>query len=262
MLRFAANITTMFLEMPMPERIQAALACGFTATEFLLPYEWPVEEIRSWPGVGDIEFILINTHPGTEGAAGCAALPGRTEEFRQGFDQTLQYMDGLGIGMVHLMAGRVSGDLAEAEGCFIDNVRWAADNASDKIILLEALNSFDMPGYLHSMTEHTVSLIDRIDRKNVRLQFDFYHQQLMEGHLALTLEKQWSHIGHVQFSSVPGRNEPQYGEVNVDYLFDWLDSRGYDGWIGCEYKARELTPDGLTWGRRWGLGPSSFASRA
>ena len=252
--RFAANITTMFLELPMPERIQAALTCGFKATEFLLPYEWSVEEIRSWPGADEIEFILMNTHPGPDGAAGCAALPGRTEEFRQGFDQTLQYMDGLGIGMVHLMAGKVSEDQAEAEDCFIDNVRWAADKASGKMILLEALNSFDIPGYLHSMTEHTIRLIDRIDRQNIRLQFDFYHQQLMEGHLAFTLEKHWPHIGHIQFSSVPGRNEPQYGEVNVDYLFDWLDNRGYDGWIGCEYKAKDLTADGLTWGRRWGLG--------
>ena len=252
--RFAANITTMFLELPMSERIQAALSCGFNAAEFLLPYEWSAEEIRSWPGADEIEFILMNTQPGSDEAAGCAALPGFVEEFRQGFGQTLKYMDELGICMVHLLAGKVSGDQAEAEECFIDNVRWAADNASDKIILLEALNSYEMPGYLHSRTEQTVKLIDRINRQNVKLQFDFYHQQLMEGNLCNTMEKHWAYIGHVQFSSLPGRNEPQYGEVNVDYLFEWLDNRGYDGWVGCEYKARDFTVDGLTWGRRWGLG--------
>ena len=252
--KFAANITTMFLEIPMSQRIRAALACGFKAAEFLLPYEWPPEEIKSWPGAGEIEFILMNTQPGTDDAAGCAAWPGAVEEFRQSFDQTLKYMDELETCMVHLLAGKVSGDLAEAENCFIDNVRWAADKASDRIILLEALNNYDMPGYLHSKTEQTVKLIDRIDRQNVKLQFDFYHQQLMEGNLSNTMEQYWPYIGHVQFSSVPGRNEPQYGEVNVDYLFDWLDNRGYAGWVGCEYKARDLTVEGLTWGHRWGLG--------
>ncbi len=252
--RFAANITTMFLELPMSERIQAALSCGFNAAELLLPYEWSAEEIRSWPGADEIEFILMNTQPASDEAAGCAALPGFVEEFRQGFSQTLTYMDELGICMVHLLAGKVSGDQAEAEECFIDNVRWAADKASDKIILLEALNSYDMPGYLHTETEQTVKLIDRINRQNVKLQFDFYHQQLMEGNLSKTMEKLWAYIGHVQFSSVPGRNEPQYGEVNVDYLFEWLDNKDYAGWVGCEYKARDLTVDGLSWGRRWGLG--------
>ena len=178
--KFAANITTMFLEIPMSQRISAAMACGFKAAELLLPYEWSSEEIRSWPGADEIEFILMNTQPRTDEVAGCAALPGAVEEFRQGFDQTLQYMNELDTSMVHLLAGKVSGDLAEAENCFIDNVRWAADKASDRIILLEALNNYDMPGYLHSKTEQTVKLIDRIDRQNVKLQFDFYHQQLME----------------------------------------------------------------------------------
>lgn len=254
--RFAANITTMFQELPMPERVQAALHCGFAAAEFLLPYEWPVAEIRGWPGASEIKFILINTRPGVDGSPGCAAIPGRVDEFRSGFELTQHYMEGLDVDMVHLMAGRVDGDLAEAECCFIENVRWAADRVPGKTILLEALNSFDMPGYLHCLTDHTISLIERIDRPNVLLQFDFYHQQLMEGNLAMTLAKHWRHIGHVQFSSVPGRHEPQYGEVNTDYLFDWLDDHGYQGWVGCEYKAKALTPEGLVWGHRWGLGPA------
>ena len=152
------------------------------------------------------------------------------------------------------MAGKPEGSIDEAESCFVENVRWASECAPGKTLLLEALNSFDMPGYLHSHTDHTVSMIERIDRPNVKLQFDFYHQQLMEGNLAATMEKHWDHIGHVQFSSVPGRNEPQYGEVNVDYLFNWLDEKGYGGWVGCEYKAKGETAAGLTWADDWELG--------
>jgi hydroxypyruvate isomerase len=251
---FAANITTMFQELPMSERVQAARRCGFAAVEFLLPYEWSLEEIYAWPEVESVHFILMNTLPGIDGSPGCAAIPARINEFQTSFKETLRYMNGLDIGMVHLMAGKPGENLPEAESCFVENVRWAADLVPEKIILLEALNTFDMPDYLYSMTDHTVSLIERISRPNVKLQFDFYHQQLMEGNLSKTLEKHWKHIGHIQFSSVPGRNEPQYGEVNVEFLFDWLDEQNYHGWIGCEYKARKLTPEGLTWGHRWGLG--------
>lgn len=241
--RFAANITTMFQEFDASDRMQLAMDCGFNAVEFLFPYEYSVEEIQSWHGAGGMEVILINTPE----PPGCACVPGRQQAFRSGFLTALNYAKSLGAPMIHLMAGKPEGPVDEAEDCFVANVQWASDLAADRMILLEALNIQDMPGYLHSRTDHTVELIRRIGRPNVRLQFDFYHQQLMEGNLAAQMEKHWDHIGHVQFSSVPGRHEPQYGEVNTDYLFDWLDSRGYDGWVGCEYKARGQTAEGLTW---------------
>ena len=240
----------MFQEHETQDRVQAALDCGFSAVEFLFPYEWSVEEIKSWSGSAEIEFILINTPE----PPGCASIVGAEDKFRRNFALALEYADALGVSMIHLMAGVPEGSQEEAEACFVKNVQWAAGEARDTMILLEALNSFDMPGYLHSTTDHSINLIQRIDRQNVKLQFDFYHQQLMEGNLAATMDRHWAHIGHVQFSSVPLRHEPQYGEVNVDYLFRWLDEKGYDGWIGCEYKARDQTRDGLTWARPWGIG--------
>ena len=246
--KFAANVTTMFQELPMHERMQAAVKCGFKAVEFLFPYDWSPDEISRWQGRNDLEIILINTSPGE------TALADRQADFRQSFHNTLTYAETLGVPMIHLMAGRATDQTQISETLFIENVQWAAELAADKTILLEPLNNIDMPGYLHTSSEHTSRLIDAIGHPNVKMQFDFYHMQVMEGHLVRSLETYRDQIGHIQFSSMPGRHEPQHGEVNVDYLFNWLDSAGYDGWVGCEYTPRDGTVEGLSWAKRWGIG--------
>jgi hydroxypyruvate isomerase len=253
--RFAANVTTMFHEMEIPERFAAARQCGFTAVEFLHPYEWQINEIRQWLDATGLSIILINTPTG-EGEVGLAALPGREDEFQAVFGQTLEYAVSLNVPMIHLLAGRSSERQTASEDRFIENTVWAADlaGASGITLLLEPLNTRDVPGYLHTHCDHTAQLIEQIDRSNVKMQFDFYHSQIMGGDLAASITRHLESIGHVQFSSVPGRHEPQYGEVNVDPLFDHLDNLGYDGWIGCEYIAKGDTREGLSWARAWGLG--------
>lgn len=251
--KFAANVTTMFPELSMSERMKAARECGFSAVEFLFPYEWSPDEINGWAGRSELEIILINTYPGE--SAGLAAVVGSEARFRESFESTLQYAKTLSVPMIHLMAGRAGEGREVSDDVFVENVQWAANSASDLTILLEPLNTLDMPGYLHTSTAHTARLLDAIDRPNVKMQFDFYHMQVMEGHLVRSMEEHFDRIGHVQFSSVPGRHEPQYGEVNVDFLFEWLDQAGYKGWIGCEYKPKGVTRDGLSWARPWGLSP-------
>jgi hydroxypyruvate isomerase len=200
----------------------------------------------------------LNTQPGdsSKGETGLAALPGREEDFREIFLRAYTYARELGAGMIHLLAGRSTEDVAVCETTFIDNVRWAADlcHGDDINVMLEPLNSTDVPGYLHSTSDETAHLIELIDRDNVKLQYDFYHLQIMEGNLARHIEKHLDKIGHIQFSSVPGRHEPQFGEVNVHHLFDFLDDIGYKGWIGCEYWAIGQTLDGLSWASKYGLG--------
>ena len=256
--KFAANLTTMFTELEVHERFAAARGAGFTAVEFLAPYRWPSGEVRQWLSDASLSMILLNTQPGdsTRGEVGLAALPGRETEFRASFELSLSYADELGASMIHLLAGRTLDNMVASEDTFIDNVRWAADLAADKHInvLLEPLNTQDVPGYLHTRSDHTADLIDEIDRANVRMQFDFYHMQIMEGNLAAQISRHFDKIGHIQFSSVPGRYEPQYGEVNVSYLFEFLDEIGYAGWVGCEYSAKSSTLEGLGWGKPYGLG--------
>ena len=250
MLRFAANLTTMFREPPMAERFAAAKNCGFEAVEILYPYEHAVSQVKDWLEQSSLELILVNTPPSATGDVGLASLTGREADFRESFELSLSYAHQLGASMIHVLAG-----LGEAE-TFVKNLSWAANRAADIGIslMLEPLNTRDVPGYLHTTSQQTIDLITKIARDNVQLQYDFYHMQIMEGDLATHLQQHFTQIGHVQFSSVPGRHEPQYGEVNLDPLITHLDQLGYGGWIGCEYSAKEDTASGLSWAAEYGLG--------
>ncbi|MBL6689291.1 MAG: TIM barrel protein [Pseudomonadales bacterium] len=253
--KFAANLTTMFAELPFPERFAAASDCGFRAVEILAPYPFETKDLETWLKVNDLQLLLINISPGPSGETGLAALPGRELEFRASFEQALHYTTYLGAGMIHVLAGKNADGVTASVDTFVDNLKWAARLAGESNInlMLEPLNNVDVPGYLHSHLETTRGLVEAVGHDNVRLQFDFYHQQIMEGNLARNLEANLDIIGHAQFSSVPGRHEPQYGEVNVPYLCDLLDELGYDGYIGCEYSAKSDTRAGLSWAHRYGI---------
>ena len=249
----------MFPELPVAQRFGAARAVGFEAVEYLFPYADPVANVRRWLDESGVEMILLNTPLGNaaNGERGLAALPGRQADFRQHFDRALDYASALDVGMIHVMAGVVpEAQRTEAAAVFVDNVQQAAERAAERdiCILLEPLNTRDTPGYFLAYTDETRDFIRAIGCGNVRMQFDIYHRQIMEGDLARRLAQHLDCIGHIQFSSVPGRHEPQYGEVNLPHLFEVCDRLGYAGWIGCEYRPKTTTCEGLGWGRPYGLG--------
>lgn len=257
--RFAANVSTMFPDLPVAERFAAARAAGFEAVEYLFPYGGSPEEIKRRLRDADVRMILLNTPLGdaAAGERGLAAMPGRRADFHRHFEQALGYARTLDVPMIHVMAGIVPEEQRkDAESVLIENVREAADIAATHgiRILLEPLNHEDTPGYYLTLTGETRRLIEVIGRDNVELQYDLYHRQIMEGNLARGIADNLGIIGHIQFSSVPGRHEPQYGEVNLPFLFEVCDRLGYDGWIGCEYRPMTTTDEGLVWGRRYGLG--------
>ena len=257
--RFAANVSTMFPDLPVAERFAAARAIGFQAVEYLFPYGESPGEIRQRLRETKIRMILLNTPLGdaSRGERGLAAVPGRQADFKYHFEQALCYARTLDVPMIHVMAGVVADEQRiDAEVVFAENVRLAADVAASHgiRILLEPLNHEDTPGYFLTLTAETRRLINAIGRDNVRLQYDLYHRQIMEGNLARGIADNLDLIAHIQFSSVPGRHEPQFGEVNMPYLFEVCDRLGYDGWIGCEYRPMTTAADGLSWGRPYGLG--------
>lgn len=256
--RFAANVSLMFTEHEPQDRFAAAKAAGFEAVEYLHPYADSVASVREWLDAAELELILINTQvgDGAKGERGLAAVPGREVDFRAHFDRALEYATGLGAGMIHVMAGVVTGDRQAAVDTFVSNLSSAAPDAAAHgiTLLLEPLNTRDVPDYLHTFCHETADLIAAIDQPNVLMQYDFYHRQVMEGDLAARLKAHFDIVGHVQFSSVPGRHEPQFGEVNLAYLFDQLDELGYAGWVGCEYTPKDGTLDGLAWASRYGIG--------
>lgn len=247
--RFAANLTMMFNEVAFPERFAAAAAAGFRAVEFLFPYDYHPEDVRNWLDRAGIECVLFNLPPGdfAKGERGIAALPGREDEFRQSVERALGYARVIGTPRLHVMAGIAQGEACRAT--YVDNLRFAASAFAVEglELLIEPINARDMPGYFLSRQCDALAIIEQVGAPNLRLQCDLYHLQISAGDLCRTLERDIALIGHVQIASVPDRNEPDDGEIDYRHLFSLLDRLGYDGWVGCEYRPRGRTGDGLGW---------------
>lgn len=250
MTRFSANIAFMFADRPFLERIDAAKAAGFAYVECHFPYEFPISVLKERLANAAVSLTGLNTSPGdtSRGEWGLAAVPGRERDFAAQFDQALEYASALDASVIHVMAGNIAFD-EQSLSTYIANLRHASQRASTSNInlVLEPLNQRDMPGYFISKSDEIVGLLRRIDRPNVKLLFDVYHVQIMEGDLTKRLEKHRPYIGHVQIAAVPSRAEPDEGEVNMSAIFNTLDAMGYDGFVGLEYKPRARTEVGLKW---------------
>ena len=251
--KFAANLTMLFTERPFLERFAAARAAGFDAVEFLFPYAWPAQEIKALLQQHRLGLVLHNLPAGDwdAGERGIACLPGRTAEFREGVAQAIAYAKVLGVPQLNCLIGKVPAGAApdEVDATVVENLRYAASELKKHglRLLIEAINTFDIPGfYLHG-TAQALALIEKVGSDNLYYQYDIYHMQRMEGEIAATLRQHLKRIAHVQLADNPGRNEPGTGELNYRFLFQHLDRIGYDGWIGCEYKPATTTEAGLGW---------------
>ena len=261
--RFAANVSTMFTDRPFAERIQAAAVAGFKAVECQFPYEVGAGELKQRLAEAGVELILLNTPPGdfAAGERGLAGLPGREAEFGAALERALEYAQALNCPQVHVMAG-VRPDGASKEAClevYKANLRRAAEACGrvGRLVLIEPINTRDIPGYLLNTPAEGAAIIAELGLGNLKLQFDFYHAQIMTGDLARSFERHLPLIGHMQIAGVPERHEPDTGEVNYPYLFDLIDRLGYRGWVGCEYFPRGGAEEGLGWAYRYGIAPKS-----
>jgi hydroxypyruvate isomerase len=255
--RFAANLAYLFTERPLLERFAAAKAAGFAAVELQAPYDTPAGEVRRELERHGLTMLGINTPPGAGGGSGVAGVPGREQEFADLFDKALAYAAVIGARTIHCLSGRVPPEQTGAgERAFAANLMRAADLAGEQGIglLIEPLNRRDRPDNLLHLPEQAAAIIEAVGRPGVRMQFDFYHVQIEAGDLVTRFQRFLPVIGHVQIAAVPSRSEPDEGEVNYANLFGMIDRSGYAGWIGCEYKPRGRTEDGLAWARAYGLG--------
>jgi len=256
--RLAANLGHLFTERPLIERLGAAAAAGFTAVELQFPYSVPASAVKSELDRHGLTQLGINTAPGREGEFGLAAQPGRERDWDVVFKQALEYVVSIGGRAIHCMTGVVPPEQRPAaETVFIKNLTRAAEAAAraNITLLIEPINVRDRPGYFLSRVEHAADIVAKVGAPNVRIQFDFYHVQIMSGDLIRRFEKFLPVIGHVQVASVPARHEPDEGEINYPAIFDAIDRSGYAGWVGCEYKPRTRTEDGLGWAKRYGVVP-------
>lgn len=254
--RFVANLSMLFTEVPFLERFARARAAGFTAVEYLFPYDWPAEQLAEQLREQGLTQVLFNLPPGDwqAGERGIACLPDRVEEFRAGVDQGITYARVLGNRQLNCLAGLKPADLDGqiAWETLVANVQYAADRFADAglTLCLEAINSrVDMPGFMLDTTGKVMALLEELDADNVRLQYDVYHMQIMEGDVIRTMECLLPWIGHIQFADNPGRHEPGSGEINFSNVFAALDRMGYQGWVSAEYRPSLVTEDTLSWFR-------------
>jgi hydroxypyruvate isomerase len=255
--RLAANLGYLFADRPLLERFGAAAAAGFQVVELQFPYEQPASAVRREIERHRLATLGINTPLGPEAEPGLAGVPGRERDFDALFRQALDYAVAIGAIAIHCLSGQVPPEQqAEGEKVFVANIARAADLAHEKGIgiLIEPINRRDRPNYLLHRPEQAAAIIAQVGRPNVRMQFDFYHVQIEGGDLMTRFARHHAVIGHVQVAAVPSRAEPDEGEVNYPAIFDMLDRSNYSGFVGCEYKPRRRTEDGLGWAKPYGIG--------
>lgn len=251
--RFAANLSMMFQELPFLDRFAAARAAGFTAVEFLFPYDFPAADIAKRLADNGLQQVLFNAPPGDwgNGERGTACIPGRQQEFRDGVKKALDYATALSCPRLHLMAGLAPAGVARdtLTGTYTANLAWAAEEAAKVSVkpVIEPINHRDIPGLFLNTMDQGAAIIAAVGPEKLGLQFDLYHCQVTEGDIVKRVEKHLPIIAHMQVADVPGRNEPGTGEVNWPFVFERIDALGFRGWIGCEYRPLGETVAGLGW---------------
>jgi len=255
--KFAANLTMLFNELEFTERFEAAAKAGFRGVEYLFPYAYPKDVLAEKLARFELKQVLHNLPAGdwAKGERGIAVLPERVGEFQDGVGKAIEYAQALGCTQLNVLAGIRPAGVPEERirETLVANLRFAAGKrqAAGIRLLVEAINTRDIPGFYVSGTAQTLELIAATGSDNIFLQYDIYHMQRMEGELAATMEKHLARIAHIQLADNPGRNEPGTGEIHYPFLFALLDRLGYAGWIGCEYKPRTTTLEGLGWYGPW-----------
>jgi hydroxypyruvate isomerase len=271
--KFAANLTMMYPELPFLDRFEAAAKDGFKAVEYLFPYDFEAKELAARLKNNGLQQVLFNLPPGgvdaksideawNNGTRGIACIAGREAEFAAGTDLALRYAEVLECPRLHMMAGLVSDgkNKADVRGTYVNNARAASQLVAKQGInlLLEPINTRDIPDFFLNRQDEAHALIAEIatnsNISNVKVQMDLYHCQIVEGDVAMKIRQYLTtgNVGHFQIAGVPERHEPDIGELNYPYLFDLIDSLGYDGWIGCEYKPKlGGQPNGTSSGLGW-----------
>ncbi|OAI04581.1 hydroxypyruvate isomerase [Methylomonas methanica] len=253
MLRFTANLSLLFTELPLLERFQAAKQHGFDAVEIQFPYELPAEQIRDLLDQQDLQLVLFNVDAATllQGGEGLAAVPEKRDQFKTAVEQTLAYAEQLKPRVINVLPGCCldSQRLGEYQTTLYENLAYAAAAFAELGIktVFEAVNSYDMPGFIVDTGQKMLDALKQIDHPNLFMQYDIYHMSRMNEDCAGFLQQHLDKIGHIQFADCPGRRQPGTGAVDFDNLFDIIATSDYQGWVGAEYRPTADTVASLAW---------------
>ncbi|MFW9610462.1 MAG: hydroxypyruvate isomerase family protein [Aquaspirillum sp.] len=252
--RFAANLSLMFTEVPWAERLHAARMAGFDRVEIQFPYAIPLSDWQQWQRESGVEIVLINAPAGDlmSGGAGLAAVAGQEQAFQSGIEQALRYAEGLGVSCVNVLAGRLAPDhqTAQAWALLTQNVQYACQRFAEHLdctLTSEAINPFDMPGFLVNRGEDMLRLLELVDCPNFGLQVDIYHFARQQLPILPFIEQHLSQLAHIQFADCPGRREPGSGELDFVEIFSAIDRLGYRGVVTAEYHPSVQTEHTLFW---------------
>ncbi len=251
--KFCANLTMLWNELDFVDRFAAAAKAGFTGVEYLFPYDYDKGQLAEQLQKHKLAQVLHNFPAGdwSKGERGIGCHPDRVAEFQDGVGKAIEYATALGCKQLNCLAGIAPAGVAPGKlhDTFVSNLKFAAAKlkATGIKLLMEPINTRDMPGFYLTRTQQALDLIREVGSDNLYVQYDIYHMQVMEGDLAHTIEANLALIPHMQLADNPGRNEPGTGEINYSFLFQHIDRIGYRGWIGCEYKPRTTTEAGLGW---------------
>jgi hydroxypyruvate isomerase len=251
--KFSANLSMLFCEHPFIERFSAAANAGFNAVEYVSPYSYPPKQITDLLCENNLQQVLFNMPAGDweKGERGIACHPDRAHEFRDGVGKVIDYAKALGCPKVNCLAGILPKSMSRGDAfeTLVANVTFAAAELKKENILLlvEPINFHDIPGFFLNTSKDGMSVLDAVGSDNLKLQYDVYHMQRMEGRLEETLTQLMPRIGHIQIADDPGRHEPGTGNINYKRILGHIDALGYDGWIGAEYKPLNETRAGLNW---------------
>jgi 2-dehydrotetronate isomerase len=250
---FAANLSFLFDELPFLDRFAAAAKAGFKAVELLFPYDYPASDIAARLKQHQLQNVLFNLPPGdwSAGERGIAILPGREAEFADGVAKAIEYAKQLDCPRLHALAGiaPAGADKAALRQTYISNLKYAANQLAKHqlTLMIEPINTRDMPGYFLNTQAEAFSICQEVGAPNIKMQMDIYHMQMMGEDLEANIRRYLPHVGHMQIANVPGRHEADKGDINYLPLFDLMDELKYAGWIGCEYKPKTTTLEGLGW---------------
>jgi hydroxypyruvate isomerase len=253
--KLAANLSMLFKEREFLDRFSAAARAGFGAVEYQYPYDFKPDDIAAAARDAGVEVVLHNMPRGDldRGEHGTACLPGREPRFREDLERAIGYAKAVGCERLHCMAGVMpaASDKAELHAVYVANLRYAGKRlaAEGMQVLIEPLSAGTIAGCFLSASSQAAQIVEEVGAANVRVQYDLFHMQMMEGNLAQTMARLLPLIGHVQVADVPGRHEPGSGEINFGFLLPHIDRLGYSGWIGCEYNPEGDTLEGLKWAR-------------
>jgi hydroxypyruvate isomerase len=257
MTNLAANLSMMFNEVDFLDRFEAAAKAGFKGVEYLFPYDYSAEQIKDKLDKYNLTQVLFDFPAGDwdAGDRGCASFPDRVGEFQDGVGKAIEYAKVLECGRLTVLAGKATSNVSAItmHNTLVDNMKFASEAVagSDITVLLEAINTIDIPGYSVFRTNQSRAVVEATGADNVKVQYDIYHMQIMEGDVTRTIDNNMDVIGHFQLADNPGRHEPGSGEINYDFLLPHIDSLGYEGWIGCEYAPAGDTVSGLLWAAKY-----------